>query len=359
METNLKKTLGILGVFCFSLTSAVAGSYDTDDHDNQQNVAVPPAQYGSGDECPTIFVSASYTLWTARQGGLAVAADNFYNLAGTSSATTGTVYYPDWKLCSGFKVGLGANLHHDGWVAMAEYTWFYNRKNAVKNLFTGANGRAIATQTVTPVATDGVAQPYQLGSAAGRFENWFNRIDATLARSFYAGHYLTYKPWLGLIGAWDKEDVNNQVTRLSNSVTYRIDTEQKFWCVGPYAGTDAGFYLTKDWVLFIANGVALPWSKFDATTTVRNCGQSNADSSCTTISSTNNTFWNVAPMLESSLGLRWETWWSDHTWSFMLQAAWELQTWFDHNHAYNIGTADAQNGNYTMQGLTIKAQANF
>lgn len=346
METNLKKIVPILSVLCFAMTSAFAGGYEaSDDKDSGKKHAVPPGEYGMGEDSPNIFVSVDYTLWTAREAGLAVAASNFYATA--QAPALGSVFYPDWKLRSGFKVGLGANVGHDGWDVQAQYTWFYNKNNKLKAHSMTA-GQAISVWRVDP-SSNQVA----LNAVSSSWNNWFNRIDVELARSFYAGHYLAYRPWIGLLGAWDEQWFEFDYTD-TNSTVYYYRNSQKFWGIGPYAGTDASFFFTNEWALFLTSGASLPWSKYDAKT------KQNTNSTGTTSKFyTQNTFWNVSPMFELALGLRWDTWWSDNSWHFRLQAGWEQQVWFSHNNMFAVGTDGDGSGNYSMQGLTIKARANF
>ena len=70
-------------------------------------------------------VSGDYTYWTARQNSNEFAATLITQGPGaTQGAGQGSVYRPDNKWVSGFKVGLGTDFCHDGWDIYAEYTWF-------------------------------------------------------------------------------------------------------------------------------------------------------------------------------------------------------------------------------------------
>ena len=122
MEIHLKKLVPILGVVCLAMSRLSAAAYDNSQDDNPKKmaVAVPPGQLISGEDAANVSVSADYTLWTARQDGLAIATSNYY-ANGSGSSQKGSVHYPKWKLHSGFKVDIGANLHHDGWDIVAEY----------------------------------------------------------------------------------------------------------------------------------------------------------------------------------------------------------------------------------------------
>ena len=350
METNLKKLLPIVGVVCLSMTHAFAADYDSSSNSPQAQMAVPPSPT-PGESGPNIFISADYTLWTARESGLAIAASNYYSPA-TGSPDQGKVFYPKMKLCSGFKVDLGVYLPHDNWDVKAEYTWFNNNNNKMHDAdFT--SGQAISTFNPDPLVG-----PVALSEASSSWNVWFNRIDLTMGRSFFAGHYLSVRPFMGLLGAWDNQKLHVGYTT-TGLTEYDLHNTQKWWGVGAYGGMNATFTFVSDssnqWSLFLDAGTALPWSKFNGTQSSKN------ETSETTRYSFHNSTYLVTAMLETSLGIRWETWWSDGSWMFLLQAAWEEQVWFSHNNFITLGsgTTGAGTGAYTMQGLTVKAAIAF
>lgn len=438
METNLKKLFSIFGLVCFSIASVNA---QADNGDNCCNIgciktreipkpparsAVPPCKYINGDDSPSIMVSADYTLWTARQTGLAYAVSGF-NPCFDGSICCGNVCFPKSKLRSGFKVDLGMFLCHDCWDVVATYTWFYNKRNRFHQCCF-PEGSGYSTWAVDPLVTccdSSTACPAAnanngfdcnrvrtqvLDQACGRFSNWFNRVDVTLGRNYYAGHYHTLRVFLGLLGAWDKQwfDIN-YLGRCRNVNDWSLwRNEQKWWGVGPYFGVSPAFIFPQwcgdsQWSIFLDSGFALPWSKANATmrmfrtpnittsgtsVTTANacccndnscgscCGRETSccpssndccDSECPCVEPScdssmpicyNLTYWNIMPMMELALGLRWETW-LECNWNFLLQAAWETQVYFDHNWMFSMGDNPRSNGNYTMQGLTIKAVIGF
>ena len=366
METNLKKALSIFGVVCFSMTSLFAGSYDSRDDDtagHHAKSAVPPATQ-PGEDSPCVFITADYTYWVARQAGLAYAVSNDYTTTADSvtSRPAGQVFYPNWKGRSGFKVGLGCYLNHDGWDLFAQYTWFYN--NQQRNNY-GANANFTPGQGATTWWIDDASELVldDLAVARNFWANWFNRVDLQLARSHYAGHYLQMRPYLGLVGAWDDQYFNIQYKEVTTATRWHTWTNtQKWWGIGPWGGVCNAFLFPMGdsqthWSLFMDMGIALPWTK----TQVNSRLQNNATAAMLNDAHTLDTYWTTAPMIEMALGLRWETWWTEGmNWNFMLQAAWEEQVWFDHNQMRPIGTqAIGGNGNYIMQGLTIKAKVGF
>jgi hypothetical protein len=362
METNLKKLVPILGVICCSMTALFAGPYDSPDDknngnsDNQPKTAVPPGANMNGTDGPMAYISADYTYWTARQSGLAVALTNNY-ASGSTSPISGTVIYPSWYANSGFKVGLGSFLNHDGWDIGAEYTWFWNTNNPINTVT--LNGTGISTWAAGNVGVPAVSGTLQ--SVGSNWNNWFQRVDASIGRAFFAGHYLTLRPFAGLLGAWDQQNFNiNYTTTIPSTSAANWTNQQSWWGVGPYTGVDTSFHFpqmmdSSQFSLFLDMGAALPWSQYTLTQQFNT-----TDTTTTTAFSYGGVFNTTDAMLEMSLGLRWETVWNDsHSWSFLLSAAWEEQVWFQHNHFIQSGNADQQSGNYVMQGLTVKARVGF
>ena len=364
METNLKKTLSIFGVVCFSMTSLFA-DYSSDDSatgNTTKQATMVPAGTHAGEDGPNVFITADYTYWIARQAGLAYVTSNDYSTAGTTTTPVqGSVFYPAWTGRSGFKVGAGALLNHDGWDLYAEYTWFYNKQNNGKY---GANAPFTVNQGIGNWwVDDPTTSVGDVNQANAFWANWFNRVDIQLARSWYAGHYLQLRPFLGLLGAWDEQWYNIRYN--DSNITSRWNTwtnNQKWWGVGPYGGLSSAFLFpigdaSTQWSIFMDMGTALPWQKWVVDKQLTD----NASSTLPTVAMTRDSCWSTEPMLEMALGLRWETWWNEGmNWNFMLQAAWESQVYFSHNHMVPIGyEAFAGQGDYIMQGLTVKAKIGF
>ena len=92
METKLIKLLSMLGVTCFALTSVIAET------SSPTQMSVPPSPT-PGETGPNIFIGADYTLWTAREAGLAVAASNFYSTPiAEDAAEQGKIFYRNFVL---------------------------------------------------------------------------------------------------------------------------------------------------------------------------------------------------------------------------------------------------------------------
>ena len=115
--------------------------------DQQSTVTQPPMREITPAAGPMvsdgadIFITADYILWKTSTGNLNVLDRPYkfgteFTIAGTTtvreagSPDTQTRLTYGWD--SGFKVGLGASIGHDGWALSAEYTWL--RPNASRSL---------------------------------------------------------------------------------------------------------------------------------------------------------------------------------------------------------------------------------
>ncbi|MBS0585795.1 MAG: hypothetical protein JSR76_05800 [Verrucomicrobia bacterium] len=310
--------------------------------------AVPPAVYCRDTDSPVMTLDVAYTLWTAREESLAVAVSNWYLVpVAAAAASQGSVHYPSWKLCSGFKIGAGWFSEHDCWDVKFLYTWFSNKHNGMKEASFTA-GQALPTWV-----NDG----FILDSASSSWSNWFQRLDAQVGRDFYVGQYIALRPFAGLLGAWDKQWFDIDYVRAA-SIASSWENMQKWWGIGPYGGFNTNFIFCNsndtEWSFFLNSGFALTWSHFQTS-------QQYLNADGLYLANYGNNFWQVSPMLEVSLGLRYETdfaCWCPN--SFLtLEAAWEEQVWFSHNQFMIVSESQSLSGNYAMQGFTLKAGLAF
>lgn len=337
MNKNLKRLFPLFAAACCLTTTAFA--YDGEETNKKHNAAhaVPPPQHPGGPDALSFYVGAAYTYWVPYQEGMNLAIGNPTSTTGNE----GNVLRAAMNGASGFKVFLGANTHHDGWVAGLNYTWF-NYAPKMK-----------ANTLITDVTYQGVFSDNAFTSLESKFYSQFNRIDATLGRSFYAGHYMTFRPWLGLLGAWDTQHLkyNSVVT---STVTEKARMTQSWWGIGPYAGGEGTYYFANDWGLYISSGASLLLANHAVT--MENLDYT--DGQATTVNSNYKTAPNsVDPMLETTLGLRWDSNWTD--WALCIDLGWELQTYFNHNGFQGINNSVGNMGTFSMQGLTLAVKVNF
>jgi len=313
-----------------------------DDH-----YAVPPPQYPS-DSCAMIFfINAAYTFWQPYQQGMMLLSTEPKSPSTTPAASwVGTYMTPQ----SGFKVGAGINTFHDGWKAEAEYTWFYNHP--------AMRSTALDTTYINYTSTWDSEETISVRTIASQFTNLFQRVDLTLDRTFYAGNYLAFCPMGGLVGAWEEQNFNlemtyNQSNPDSLANIRKIYQTMNWWGIGPYAALDTSYYCFDEWAIFFMAGGSINLAVHHTSKLETNA----VTPTPAVYTRTKTKLPTVEPMLETAIGLRWDTFGMD--WGLRVQIGWELQVWFNHNSFIETQVNYSNYGNYAMQGLTANFRANF
>ncbi len=261
----------------------------------------------------------------------------------------GNVTYPNWNARPGFKIGASTYLDKDCWDLGVEYTWFQNEDN---NFAMSAVTPDLVFPTFFPSnLTDSFAQ------AGISWNNKFNRVDLTLGRDCYLGRRFSCKPFFGFLGAWEKQSCSvlyRTASNLPDDRLFNAQNTQKWWGIGPYLGYKSAFLFVYDeefkWSFFVDSGLSLPWGRY----ITKSMAYTDA-----LYFSGKGTFWNMDAMLETTLGVRFEAFFPGYPpWEFLIQLGWEIQTWFGHNRMALWNTMNTNN-NYSMQGLTLKAEVGF
>lgn len=275
-------------------------------------------------EGPNFFVKADYLYWTAKQIGLVVAA---------SDSNLNNLLYPSWNAQSGFKLGMGSYLNHNGWEIEAEYTWFLNKNNEMTSS-TNENQYLVAgMESILPV--------YQIDR---KWENQFNRCDLTFGKTLIIGHNLSLKPFLGIVGAFENQWLTLKYKQETESLYTQNTLMQKWKGIGPYGGFLSLFNFSEaiknnSISLLIEFGGALSLSNYKTT----------------------KKFTPLTPMLETTLGLAWKSWMGkNRNRNVTLSIAWEEQVWFNHNYlSINNDVSRHRQGDLILQGLTISGEIGF
>ncbi len=342
MNTKLKKLIPLFALAsCFTATSVFAGE-DTNGTPKAQ-YSVAPAKNPGGEDALAFYIQAAYTFWVPYQEGMNLA----YSGTNATADLPGNIISPSINGCSGFKVAIGANTMHDGWMVGLNYAWFNISPAMATNKF--LDGRTYISTFDDSGDT--------INSISSKWSNQFNRLDGQLDRTFYAGHYLTFRPWLGLLGAWDNQhlDANeNENESQSIVVDEQVRWQQSWWGVGPYAGVEASYFFTSEWALYISSGGSMLLANHCLTQAEY---EMEGNAVGTYEFNQKNNLYNVEPMIETSLGLRWESFWTE--WALCIDLSWELQTYFSHNGFQSFDSPMGLMGNYSMQGLTAAVKVSF
>ena len=347
MELKLNKFLPLAGLALLcSMSSAWAGSDDDyqkpagqmqqmDSNGNYKEIT--PNAGPRVTDGVDVDVTADFIYWYTEQGGMSYAATGF-------GTTAGSVQNASGQWAPGFKVGLGLALGHDGWDLAAEYTWL----QASNSSSVTDDASLMPMWNIRNLHPD-IADDMTAASCNTNFH--FNVIDLELGRNFYVSQHLTLRPHTGLKGSWQKQNYN--VTYTTTTLLEEMTNNQKYWSVGLRSGMDTAWHFTKEWSIYGDISFSALWANFKVTRT-----DENEVTDVDTLSTKNSTN-AVQPVLEMGLGFRWDTWFSDNDYHFMIQAGWEAQNWFSMNQQIHLPADAAQGGDLGLQGLTVKVRFDF
>jgi len=306
-------------------------------------------------------ISADFIYWTARMDNLSFVQTGIS--AGNLYTSKGNTKYPDWGWKPGFKVGLGLALPHDGWDVYAEYTWLHSRAwNSTSEYTQGL----IPSWNVANLFPSSNSDSIQYAKASWRL--YFNAIDLSVGRNYFISKFLTMRPFIGFKGSWIQQDYRVKYDTVTTELdtNLRMKNDQKYWGIGLRTGLNTAWHFTQTWSIYGNLALSGLWSQFevdrkDTRNDTRNTGGPTNPPLNTniTIVNTENDFHTIKGILELGIGMRGEWWFFEDRYHFLIQAGWEQQLWINHNQLIKLSPMQANQGDLTLQGLTIKTRFDF
>jgi hypothetical protein len=307
------------------------------------NVAGCGSSLKPADET-SFFLTADFLYWKVEQEGLEYATLGI--TADRLPLTKGKVYKPHFQWEPGFKAGAGLNLAHDGWDLYANYTWIHSHAH-------------ISTGPAAPYPIDMLFFLAFNGLSSGSSifntkENWefrFNNIDLELGRVIYLPKQFLLRPYFGLKGTWQDNDLHATIN-FSSIGTFRDHRKNDIWGIGLRGGLFSKWCFVKHFGIYGNFAASTLWFGSEA-------------SRKTTISipnvpiiSMHETDHKVLPVLEMGIGLTYDTGISNDQYHFSLSAGWELQDWINYNEILALVQLGSK-GDLVMQGFTAEARFDF
>lgn len=344
----------VLVLGCFTAFSSLLLANQAESQVPHSNYPPIPARNGKASK-PGADLNVDYLYWTAREDGLEYAYDGNQPSPGNTSspsASKGKVYYPhsDWQ--SGYKIGLAAYTAYDGWDLSGEYTWY--KLSTQGHIQAGVPSTLKRTWQISAPAN-------QLSSyitfATNHWSLDFNSFDLLMRRRFYLSPKFLVQAKVGLKGTWQKQSylVNYDVT--GNYPSANLKMIQKTDGAGIEAGCFLQWYITKP-VSVVGNlNVSTLWLKAKVHR-IDTCENSQGNE-ITTLNTEQEVSY-AAPVIETFLGLSFESSVYKNKIQAIFQAGYEFQVWFDANQfTRTIVDANGSIGNLSLQGLTLRGIIEF
>ncbi len=307
-----------------------------------------------------LFLTADFIYWTAREDSLdfAITHGTAAAIGAPAHVPRGHVFSPEASWHPGFKAGIGYDFCYDGWDIFAEYTWYRLRNTTETAKSTGDLTLLDAFWFVNNTANS-VTQAFS--DVHGKWMLDFNVLDIALGRNFYVSPRLMLRPFCGIKAAFLKQKLNVNFQRNftdAGSDAFTMDNHMQNWAVGLLTGVDSAWHFCRSFSMFAKFAASAIWEQFKRT---RHDNQFTVDLN-QNFSQVNlrSRFHIVRPVFEWMLGVRWEIWFLCDAYHFWLEAGWEQQVWFSQDKFIRLpGGAACDNGDLTLQGLTVQARFDF
>ena len=218
---------------------------------------------------------------------------------GNNTTGQGEVYHPRKKWNSGFKAGLGTVPCHDGWDVYGEYTWFHSKNS--RSAEVPAPGGLLDNYWIVNLDDLGNINPFGFNSSSAKWTLNMNIVDLEIGRNFYISPRLMLRPFYGLKGTWQRQKMDVQFAGLDGDFTSQ--NKIKNWGIGVRGGLDSSWHFTKSFSLIGDMALSGLYEYFKTT-------RFDTDTSAGVFANQINLVeksYLLKPVIEWSLGLKWET----------------------------------------------------
>ena len=312
------------------------------------------------DTCWNTYFTANFTYWSASEENLELAV--LEQTGDAAYSLNGTTVQQNFDFAPGFQLGFGTDLRRDNWDFFAEYTWFRNTDSVTKSFATGSTRRLLPLRG----KRDATSPRYLYGKEMWELEMDF--LDADIGRTYYVGTQLTFRPSLGMRGAFIRQyldvDYENEATELGHHNVY-VNQTSKSWAIGPRAGIYSSWLVGKGMRLYGVGAGDLLFTRYTGVKLDQRATTSAGivpSGGLTTVKEPNVDY--LRAHLELELGLGWATYYSHGKYHFDFTAGYTFQVFFNQN-MFRSFTDDVSvnsslpNGDLFLQGLTLSTRFDY
>jgi hypothetical protein len=188
--------------------------------------------------------------------------------------------------------------------------------------------------------------------------------DLELGRNYFVSKAISFRPFIGLRGAWIDQHVHFHYSGLTfaegglfSPLTARATSDYSGG--GIRVGFNGGWHFNRQWSFFSGISASVLYGEFDTSENL-----STQNNSMT--SSLSGDFRAARPNLEIALGLQWETYFCKDRCRLTLGLGYEFVEWFLMNEfprefapGFLNGAAGRLHGDLGLQGGTLKGRFEF
>jgi hypothetical protein len=299
-----------------------------------------------------LITTADLLYWTAREDGLAYVRDGVLPI-GTNvdvlKRKDTQFAMGNWDV--GFRVGMGLQLDHESWTALFQYS----------RLTTSDSGNRVGDMapTWTIGGIEGVSQGnlnvgLQIGQASADWDYIYNNFVLELGKQF---GYFT--PHIGMTATWQKQTYNVSYAQFGNMEEFtelRSNMKHNNWGIGARSGVHSKWMFNNTWGFYGDAAIAALWTRFQV---AREDTALEPDGQIVTPVHNVSDFHTLKAFLDLSLGLYFTYATPSDSIQVSGNIGWEEQVWFNENQFTQLFSAGGNQGDLTLQGLTISCRIDY
>lgn len=308
---------------------------------------------GRIDVCGKIdtFVTASFIYWEvlSDQIDLGILESNI-----NSNNRTIQILKFDEDYEPGFKVGLGTHFKHDNWDVFAEYTRLHGSETTsvdVNLQDTNSDFRGFwLIDHFLEASEERFTSPI-----LSRWKMHLDKIDLELARAYYIGTNLIFRPFIGGSAHWLNQNYRQNydfvtITGLSVSIANNLSLKNDSWAIGPKFGLNMNWFFFKNFRLFGRGSIDIMFAqnKISGSHVVTATGVASLNPSLNP-TLTGYKKYILRDVEDFSIGLGWGSCFRSDKWHFDLAVSYEIQRY---SHTNYMSTYDQTFGAPQFQDFT-------
>ncbi|MBS0621149.1 MAG: hypothetical protein JSS61_06795 [Verrucomicrobia bacterium] len=284
-----------------------------------------PETIGTG-----FYGALDFLFWNLYEGGTDYLFENEF--ASTSTPYKGDVKHAQFSWEPGVRLTAGCIFQHR-WDLSFQFTYYATKATGSK--------RAGSDDLFFPLLGD-TGSGYNFSKL--HWTATLYDLDLRLGRSYFVSKYLSFHPFFALTNAWIPQ--HRTIHYKGASVEQKIHGSNRFWGIGPRAGTDLQFYLGGNFSVVGSFTAALLWGDFEV---------HEEDLVLDTH--------RMAPTAGYGVGFAYETYLYDEDYHLLAEIAYENQYWWRQNQFPILfspsNSVERASEDLSLQGFSVRARFDF
>jgi len=295
-----------------------------------------------------VEISALY--WQARQKGL----DFGYVIPSDPTTQAGPNLYNHFGYHPGVKVGIGMDIHLDGWMAYVEYSRIRISQSVASDAPIWATG---IEPLWLPDSNNGGPLISDVSQAFFDWDLKYDMLDGFIVRPSYYGRSLILSPLVGFRGGWMRQNMEVDYTAAGGLIQNHLN--QTVDLIGPRTGVQGQLLLGKGLRFDGSTAFALLWQVVGVA-----FQRENAEPPSTLSVNATDVVRFFSPNLDMSLGLGWGNYFQNKNWFLDISIVYDIhyfwaQNWMRYVKDVIDERSAAETGDLKIHGLTTTIKANF